>query len=57
MKTDWLLGQASGDDDGGLSGEALTRPAIATTLLTETGAGSAWRPFLAELRLLRDEGT
>jgi hypothetical protein len=26
-RTDWLLGQALGNDDGGLRGEALTRPA------------------------------
>src|SRR5260370_29349782 len=36
---------------------AIFHPAIPTTLLTETGGGSAWRAFFAELRRLGyDEG-
>src|SRR5215471_6489824 len=31
---------------------AIFHPAIPTTLLTETGGGSAWRAFFAELRRL-----
>ena len=31
---------------------ALFHPAIPTTLLTETGGGTAWRAFFAELRRL-----
>src|SRR3712207_2114247 len=31
---------------------AMFHPAIPTTLLTETGGGSAWRAFFAELRRL-----
>src|SRR5881394_696642 len=31
---------------------AIFHPAIPTTLLTETGGGSAWRSFFAELRRL-----
>src|SRR6476619_1037873 len=31
---------------------AIFHPAIPTTLLTETGGGSAWRAFFAELRQL-----
>src|SRR3954471_15608820 len=31
---------------------AIFDPAIPTTLLTETGGGSAWRAFFAELRRL-----
>jgi hypothetical protein len=36
---------------------AIFHPAIPTTLLTETGGGSAWRAFFSELRRLGyDEG-
>jgi putative ABC transport system substrate-binding protein len=31
---------------------AIFHPAIPTTLLTETGGGSAWRAFFRELRRL-----
>jgi putative ABC transport system substrate-binding protein len=31
---------------------AIFHPAIPTTLLTETGGGSAWRAFFGELRRL-----
>src|SRR5258707_7802569 len=31
---------------------AIFHPAIPTTLLTETGGGSAWRAFFSELRRL-----
>lgn len=31
---------------------AIFHPAIPTALLTETGGGSAWRAFFAELRRL-----
>ena len=33
-------------------GIAIFHPAIPTTLITETGEGSAWRAFFAELRRL-----
>jgi putative ABC transport system substrate-binding protein len=43
---------ARGQQPGTQRRIAIFHPAIPTTLLTETGGGSAWRAFFGELRRL-----
>jgi putative tryptophan/tyrosine transport system substrate-binding protein len=48
----WPLSAARAQQPATQQRIAIFHPAIPTTLITETGGGSAWRAFFAELRRL-----